>query len=103
MKRGKIWKIIDTALLVAAIIAIIGCTEKVYVPEYIEKEVYIPVTITVPEIDCEFTGGGAMTLEKMLKCLSDQKAALDLIRQSQPVPLTESPLYKKKNPLEYNK
>lgn len=103
MKRSITWKIIDAILLIIAIILIIGCTEKVYVPEYIEKEVYIPVTITVPEINCEFTGGGTLTLEKMLKCLSDQKAALDLIRQSQPIPLTENPIFKKNDILDFNK
>jgi hypothetical protein len=40
------------------------------------KEVYIPVYCNGPKVTCEFSGGGTITLGKLMKCISDQKAAL---------------------------
>lgn len=68
-------------LLVTLICLVLaGCVQKVYVPEYIEKEVYIPISMNIPELNCEFSGDPSQTVEKLIKCLKEQKMLLDTIR-----------------------
>lgn len=76
MKISSIIKFIVCGLIM---FLVIGCGGKEPAPAPIIKvdmqKVYIPVYCESPKILCEFSGDGVVTIGKLIKCISDLKAA----------------------------
>jgi len=71
-------------ILVLVTLFMFGCSSTPDIKEvivYKTKEVYIPVPCKV-EVNCDFTGDGYIPTTKLLKCVVEQKKALEYCRQS---------------------
>lgn len=61
---------------------VLGCTKTEYVNKYIEKEVYVPVQVEVPDIRCELRHfDHDKILDSMYKCIIHQKKIIDTIKK----------------------
>lgn len=70
-------------LTIIIMIFLSGCSKTIieYVPQTVVKEVYVPVKVEIPEIECEFSGTPNEVINKLLKCIADQKKILDELRK----------------------
>lgn len=59
-------------IILLSILMLTGCVQKQieYVPQVIEKEVYLPYIPNIPEIECQFTGDETMVMKQMLECIA---------------------------------
>ena len=62
-----------------------GCTKQPNGPTVVRNVevqlVQVPITVNIPEIECEFTGEGLQPSIKLLDCLVKHKKVLDDIRE----------------------
>lgn len=71
-------------LFCSFVLLVIGCAKKKeveYLPQIVEKEVYVPYVPTVPEIECQFQGTTEVeTIRLMLECITLQKKVLNSLK-----------------------
>lgn len=66
-----------------------GCVQKQieYVPQIIEKEVYLPYVPNIPEIECKFTGNETEVMKQMLECIAAHRKVYNTLKlQSYKIP-----------------
>lgn len=77
------FKRITTILLVMLFsILTYGCVQKQieYVPQIIEKEVYLPYIPNIPEIECKFTGDETEVMKQMLECIAAHRKVYNTLK-----------------------
>lgn len=63
-------------------IALNGCTRTVYETRYEVKEVFVPVKMDIPEVNCYFNGKTETEiLNNYIECVVKQKKVLDMLRK----------------------
>lgn len=64
------------------VLLIYGCTQKQieYVPQIIEKEVYLPYIPEIPEIECKFNGGETEVMKQMLECIAAHRKVFNTLK-----------------------
>ena len=70
--------------LLSAII-LVGCGSKECVPhkEFVTKEVYVPIAVELPEVDCSFDAPDVDgVIDKLLECIKDQKKVIEIYSTS---------------------
>lgn len=51
--------------------------------EFVTKEVYVPIMVDLPEVDCEFNAPDIDgVIDKMLECIKDQKKVIEIYSNS---------------------
>lgn len=72
-------------ILAIAAFLFIGCATTKSNPTVVRNVevqlVQVPITVNIPEIECEFTGEGLQPSIKLLDCLVKHKKVLDDIRE----------------------
>lgn len=82
------WRKFSTLLWSTILIGFLsGCASKSieYVPQYVEKEVYVPYIPNLPEIECKFQGDTSTVMKQMLDCLALHKKILNSIKTVSPI------------------
>ena len=86
-RQKKVLKLLVMVILFLVIISMFtGCTTKkpnvVYEIKTVEVKVPVREPLVVPRITCNFSGKGIVPTEKLIKCISKQKAFIDKLEKS---------------------
>lgn len=79
----KAFKIGSLLSLCVLFVLLIGCGSKQveYLPQIVEKEVYVPYVPQLPDVECQFQGTTEVeTIRLMLECISLQKKVLNSLK-----------------------
>ncbi len=72
-------------ILLISLIILTGCGSKPCLPhkEFVTKEVYVPIRVELPKVECDFNANTAdEVIDKMLECIKDQKKVIEIYGDS---------------------
>lgn len=77
-----IYKILLAITAIIIVFLFVGCVRKEieYVPQIVEKEVYLPYVPDLPEIECKFVGNDTEVMKQMIECIVAHRKLYDSLK-----------------------